>query len=218
MYVTDMRDPWDMRDSSHTYVMDRPNTYQFFDASQNTHNSGQTHADRLAYVYNKLRNNKRPINNVKIYGASTGRWGSDAEGIERFWRNIFGGAASVRFHRPASGLGLTAKAQTQIKSTRMITDAIHIFTMEPRNDLLSNRETNEAYLLAEVGKQYAIYFTGDSNDSVRLNLSGVSGEFDVQWLHNDTSTWQNGGTINGGSTVTISTPSSDEWTAVLLHR
>jgi hypothetical protein len=27
--------------------------------------------------------------------------GTEKEAIERFWRNIFGGAASTRFHRPA---------------------------------------------------------------------------------------------------------------------
>ena len=42
----------------------------------------------------------RPINNIKIYGADGGRFGSTQDGLERFWRNIFGGFASARFHRP----------------------------------------------------------------------------------------------------------------------
>ena len=35
----------------------------------------------------------------------------------------------------------------------MLSEAINVFVMEPRNDLLSNRETNETYLLAESGRQ-----------------------------------------------------------------
>ena len=35
----------------------------------------------------------RPINNVKIYGADTGKYGKTQDGLARFWRNIFGGFA-----------------------------------------------------------------------------------------------------------------------------
>jgi len=212
-----MRDEWDLNDPTHQYVVDHPNLYQFFDTSQNNHNSGQTHADRFASLRSKLLAIKRPINNVKTYGADTDEYGygTDQDGVERFWRNIFGGAASVRFHRPNSGLGLTSKAQTHIKSARMVTDAIDIFLMEPRNDLLSIRASNEAYLLAEAGKQYAIYFTGVSDNEVGLDLTRVSGNFDVQWLHVDTSEWQSGNNIQGGTSVTISAPSSDSWAAVI---
>jgi len=69
--------------------------------------------------------------------------------------------------------------------------------------------------LAEVGKQYAIYFTGDSDDKVGLDLTGASGIFNVQWLHADTSTWQTGNDVQGGKSVIISAPSSDEWAVII---
>ena len=50
----------------------------------------------------------RPLNNTKIYSAGQTGFGSGTpkEGVERFWRNLIAGAASCRFHRPTSGIGL----------------------------------------------------------------------------------------------------------------
>ena len=68
--------------------------------------------------------------------------------VERLWRNIFGGAASCRFHRPdrwLTGIGLHPISRQNIRSMRMFTDALNLFVMEPHNELLSSREENEAY-------------------------------------------------------------------------
>ena len=50
------------------------------------------------------------MNNVKIYGADSGRFGTTVDAQERFWRNVYGGMASARFHRPESDLGLSSTA------------------------------------------------------------------------------------------------------------
>ena len=50
------------------------------------------------------------LTNVKTYGADGGRFGNNQDGLERWWRHVIGGAASARFHRPDSGLGLSAPA------------------------------------------------------------------------------------------------------------
>jgi pimeloyl-ACP methyl ester carboxylesterase len=55
-------------------------------------------------------------------------------------------------------LGLSEDAQIHIKSLRLLTDAMNVFVCEPRNDLLGDRSPNEAYCLAEPGRQYAVYF------------------------------------------------------------
>ncbi len=47
--------------------------------------------------------------------------------------------------------------------------------MEPRSDLLSHREENEAYAMAEPGVQYAVYFTGHGDGLVQIDLSAASG-------------------------------------------
>ncbi|MCG9129835.1 hypothetical protein JT359_19770, partial [Candidatus Poribacteria bacterium] len=129
---------------------------------------GQTHWDN-AQKYRSDLSPIRPMNNVKIYGADTGKYGTTRNGLERFWRNIFGGLASARFHRPPNGLGLTETAQASIESMRALTDEMDIFSCEPHNDLLSNREENEAYTIANPGAEYAVYFS--KGGSVVLNLS-----------------------------------------------
>ena len=79
--------------------------------------------------------------------------------------------------------------------------------MEPRNDLLANRDDNEAYALAEQSEQYAVYFTGDGDRFVELNvedrrlydqMAGHIGQYLVagksgvnRWLNQSDSTrWQ----------------------------
>lgn len=107
VFVTEMWDPWDLDHEMHSHTFDHPETYDFVDVSQNNHNSGQKHWDNAQRQRSRIltSNVVRPMNNVKIYGADGRRFGSSLDGKERFWRNIFGGMASVRFHRPSSGLG-----------------------------------------------------------------------------------------------------------------
>ena len=111
------------------------------------------------------------------------------DGAERFWRNIFGGMASARFHRPPSGLGLSETAQAHLKSARMLTDVLNVFEAVPENSLLSRREANEAYTLA--GPDVAAVFFPDGGE-VDLNVSSVGGgrPLSVRWLDVRASRWQ----------------------------
>ncbi len=102
-----------------------------------------------------------------------------------FWRNVFGGCASTRFHRegPSShhfGIGLSELAQTQIRSMLMLTDAMRVFTCLPHNDLLNNRADNEAYCLSEPGWQYAVYFR--DGGEVSLSVSEANVPLILRWL------------------------------------
>ena len=107
----------------HNNTFDHTDIYSFVDVSQNNHQKGQPHWDNAQKQRARIAEKVRPLNNVKIYGADGGRFGNDRDAIERFCRNVFGGMASARFHRPDSGLGLNRKAQAVIKSMRMLTDA-----------------------------------------------------------------------------------------------
>jgi hypothetical protein len=128
------------------------------------------------------------MNSVKIYGANSGQYGSTRDAQERFWRNVFGGLASSRFHRPPSGQGLNDIAQAHIRSMRMFTDAIDIFTCEPHNDLLQNRSWNEAYCTANPGIEYGVFFPDGGN--VLLDVSAVGGKpLTVRWLAIRESRW-----------------------------
>lgn len=197
-------------------TFDDPETYSFVDVSQNSHKRGQRHWDSLRLQLSRVDDRVRPLTNVKIYGADTGpeRWfRADVDGVERFWRNIFGGMASARFHRPPAGLGLGKKAQVNIKSLRMITDELDIFTCAARNDLLSDRKPNEAYCLANPGKMYAVYFP--DGGEVVLDIGLLKEPATIRWLEISTSKWGKQQTLKTAQSVTLRPPDSGSW-AVLL--
>ena len=211
--TTEMWDAWNLFDEQHQATLDHPETYSFCDASQNNHQKGQAHWDNAQRFRAELLP-ARPANNVKIYGADGGRFGGTRDGLERFWRNVFGGMASSRFHRPPSGLGLGATAQAHIKSMRMLTDALDVFTCEPHNDLLSSRSENGAYAIARPGSAYAIYFP--DGGTVELDLSAVRGGLKARWLDISASRWAGEGTVEGAGVVTFSALGDGHW-AVLIQ-
>ncbi len=210
--TTEMWDKWDVFHPQHKATLDHPEIYSFCDISQNNHQKGQTHWDN-AQKFRSTLFPIRPINNIKIYGSDTGRFGNTRDGLERFWRNIFGGLASARFHRPLSGEGLNENAQAHIKSMRMLTDSMDIFTCEPNNALLSNRPENGAYVIANPGREYAVYFP--NGVPVDLDLSAADGNLKARWLNIAQSQWVKEEKLTGGTTVTLSPPGKDHW-AVLI--
>lgn len=213
--TTEMWDPWDLSDEKHKATFDHPETYSFCDISQNNHQKRQRHWDNAQKIRAKL-SPIRPINNIKIYGADGGRFGSTQDGLERFWRNIFGGFASARFHRPDSGVGLNKTAQAHIKSMRTITDEMDIFTCEPHNALLSNRADNGAYTIANPGREYAVYFP--NGGSVAINLSAMKNAkmLTVRWLNIAKSEWAQAEEIPFSDSITLSAPTKTHW-AVLIQ-
>lgn len=213
VHTTEMWDPWDLGDPLHRHTFDHPETYTFVDISQNNHQKGQTHWDNMQAQRRRIADRPRPMNNVKIYGADTGRYGTDRDGIERFWRSVMGGMASARFHRPASGLGLSATAQSHIKSARMLSDALRWYACEPRSDLLSDRAANEAYALAERGRQYAVYFP--DGGSVTLDLADANGRWQARWLDIGRSRWTEKTALDGGNAQRLDAPGSGHWAVVL---
>jgi len=214
VHTTEMWDPWDLSHPKHNATFDHPETYSFVDISQNNHQKGQAHWDNAQRQRHRIADSMRPINNVKIYGADSGRFGNDRDGMERFWRNIFGGMASARFHRPASGLGLSEKAQANIRSMRMLTDEMDIFTCAPHNDLLAAREPDEAYCIAHSGTEYAVYFS--DGGEVILDIRGLEGAATVRWLDILKSQWGEPVRVEGGKELKLRCPSRGYW-AVLVR-
>ena len=218
IHVTEMWNARDLSDPIHDGTIEKPDLYTYLDVSQNTHQRGQPQWDNAQKVRNeRLADGQRPINNVKIYGGPHHGY-SFEEGTRSLWRNIFGGFATSRFHRTANpfnpaGIGLLPLAQTQIRSLRMFTDEMEVFVSEPANHLLSNREENEAYAFAEIGRQYAVYFP--DGGSVTLDVSAVSGQLTVRWLDIMNSEWREPATMGGGGTEVLNPPDDGPW-AVLL--
>ncbi len=181
--ITEMWDAWNLLDGEHAATFNHPDIYSFIDISQNNHQPADSHWENPQIIRKRIKSSGhlRPMNSVKIYGANSGRYGSTRDAQERFWRNILGGLASSRFHRPPSGLGLNRIAQAHIKSMRIFTDEMDIFLCEPSNDLLENRSWNEAYCTANPGVEYGVFFPDGGN--VLLDVSHTAGKpLSLRWL------------------------------------
>jgi hypothetical protein len=205
----------DLTAEIHRRTLDHPGLYKFVDISQNNHNVDQEHWNNLQWVRRYTADEPRPLNHVKIYGADTGRFGTTRDGSERFWRSLLGGAASVRFHRPPNGLGLSEIAQAHIRSARMVVEAFDIMSATPdvESRLLSDRSADEAYLTFDAAKQYAVYFP--DGGSVKLDLCDVQGTFSVRWLDVANSAWQATQSVEGEGKVLLDAPGPGHWVVLL---
>ncbi|NKB68577.1 MAG: hypothetical protein GKR89_16060 [Candidatus Latescibacteria bacterium] len=210
-------------------IFDDPVHYNFADISQvNSRNYDQTHWERLLWLLQQVNRHPRPCNHTKIYGSGYYSFGTGGpeDGVERFWRNLLGGSASVRFHRPDAGNGLNDFAKASIQAARIVEDLVSFWDVEPHMELLLDRADNEAYLAAEPGEHYALYFT--NGGSVQLDLSATQGVFDITWISVSmgvrTQTAADRGyrpvesSIEGGRIAGLSAPYKGGWVAALVKQ
>jgi hypothetical protein len=140
------------------------------------------------------------------------------EGVDRFWRFIFAGYASVRFHRPTTGLGLSSLAQANIKAMKRIAADLEPWNCKTRMDLLSEGRANEAYCMADAGRAYGVFFPGmfTGTRQVTLDLSSANKSFELCWI--DLASGNLGPTslIKGGELVSLRPPVGGEygWVAI----
>ncbi|UOQ48782.1 hypothetical protein MUN88_01080 [Gracilibacillus caseinilyticus] len=118
--------------------------------------------------------------------------GTTTEAVQRFWCDVFGGSASVRFHRNEGnwGMGLSPTAQRQLQAIDLLVKRLDVFACKPANHFLTNRNENDCYCFANVGQQYAVYFPEE--ESVELDLWVYNDEWSVQWLQIDEAHWKPG--------------------------
>ncbi len=213
--MTEMWDPWDLSHELHRNTFDHPELYTFVDVSQNNHQKGQAHWDNFQKQRIRIASDPRPMNNVKIYGADTGRFGSTRDGFERFWRSLIGGAASIRFHRPPSGNGLGEISQAHIRSARMLTREFDFIRATPDagSRLLLDRSENEAYLTRISTRDFVVYFP--DGGEVRLDLQGVRGRFRLKWLEIEQGRWSAPDDIAGGRPVELKPPAHGHWVCLI---
>ncbi len=220
IYITQMWDDWDVKADIHKRTIEHPERYGYIDIAQNSHITGRLNWDNARYVFNHIRNDPRPVNSTKIYGGNHGIWldrGITADhAVQTFCRNILGGFASSRFHRPPHGLGLSLPSINSIKTIRKIEEKVKMWELSPSMDLLTNADGNEAYLAASEGEKYVLFFPGEG--SVELNLGSITGGFAGQWISITTGDWGDQFAINGGGNVEISTPGPGGWFAVILKQ
>lgn len=230
-YVTTVFQGW--KNPEIRAIITHPDVYSFCDISQNNGNTGQDQYDNLVWYISKVKQfGKRPVNHTKCYHFNWPTGGdyatrtspSDAEAGAKFWRAVFGGAASIRFHRHTpsykpdgirEGFGLTPEGQVHIKSMRMFVESVNIFAMNPENGVLDERDRNEAYALVNPEGEYAVYFTGDGDGRVNIDLTAVTRSLAETWLDVLGNRWTSTRTIEGGKVHTLGCPDSGQWVVVL---
>lgn len=217
VFVTEMWDDWDLTAERHKRTFDHPELYDFVDVSQNNHNKGQKHWDNFLYVKKYLSTKPRPMNTTKIYGSDGNKFGhTDQDGVERFWRHLLAGGASIRFHRPPAGLGLNDKAVASIQAARKLESIIPLWSVEPANELLSGREENEAYLATDTGRSYAVYFP--AGGEVKVDVTAMKGPLIAYWIDIDSGEWGPTQNIHAGDKISIAAPDNKNWVAAIIVR
>lgn len=217
--VTEMWDDWNLRAARHRQTFDHSELYDFVDVSQNNQNSGQKHWDNFLYVRDYLTKQPRPMNTTKTYGANGNIFKhTDQDAIERFWRHLLAGAASIRFHRPDSGLGINDKAVACIRAARGVEKLVPMWNVEPANDRLEDREDNEAFLAATEKRDTFILYVPASNRerSVTLKIDESAAEsapkFLVDWFDIDTGKAVKRSVV---SSPVFAPPKDGNWVAVV---
>lgn len=204
IYITSMRL---IPGNSLRHVMTHRDLYSFADVSQNNQNAagavGYDHYENLFYwrrMVEAQREGPMPINNEKLYGAGAGEnvaAGTGVEAVERFWKNIFGGAASTRFHRPDNnwGIGLSEQAQRTIRATSMFLEEFDLFNSEPYAgcETIGNKIRAD-YCLANVGNAYAVYIP-DGFSTVAIDPWVYMDEVTVKWLNVTRGEWEKEETV-----------------------
>ncbi len=182
-------------------------------------NTGQGHFESVAAEVDRLSGNPVPVNSVKQYGGEIDWTRGPDEGVERIWRTIFGGQAGARFHRPPAGMGLNERVQANIKSLRMITDNFDLQKVQSHQKLghlFLRREANDAYLMAEEGKVYAVFFPGTGGE-VELDISALNGEVMVRRLNPNNAEWHDEKSFKGNSIV-LTKPGESQWVVQITTR
>jgi hypothetical protein len=217
IYITQMWDNWDVKTDVHKRTIDHPERYQFIDISQNSQLPGRQNWDNAQYVFNYIKDNPRPVNSTKIYGSDRGSWLdrgiTTQHAVQTFCRNIIGGFASSRFHRPPSGIGLSRTSINCLVTIRKIEDKVKFWDIAPMMDLLDNTGENNAFVSAREGESYVIYFTEPG--TVTLDLSEWNKLFSLNWISVDKADWDISGNITGGERVEITSDYPGDAFAVL---
>jgi hypothetical protein len=208
--LTEMWDDHNVVSAMHGRTYDHPRLYSFVDVSQNSHQVGQAQWDNLQAARKRVADPPRPVNSVKTYGGSHG--GGASEGQHKLWRNILGGAASSRYHRPGGGIGFNEVTAAHLRSVRMVQTEIDLIQASPANHLLGDREADEAYLATIPGRAYAVYFP--EGGSVTLD-TGEAGTLTLRWLNVRAARWHDKASVKSDGKLQLTTPGSGPWAAVL---
>jgi hypothetical protein len=215
-----------------THQFSNRDKYDYIDISQaNSRHADEAHWDTVRWIVEAAKKMDPPYLTymTKVYGndlaLDSRPWsrfkpGDSDNAIEEWWRNLLAGVAGERFHRPTAGIGLSAQSKACIRATRQVESQVKFWDVEPGLNLLTNREPDEAYLAADPGTAYILYFTRNGGGSVGLNLQRYrKTSFQLRWVN--IGTGQGGPTtvLAGGSTTIIDRPDGTaHWVCTLVKQ
>lgn len=214
------------------YQLKHRDQYDYIDISQaNSRHADESHWNTVQWIVEAAKKTDPPYlaYMTKVYGNdlaldgkpwSRFRPGDSDNAIEEWWRNLLAGVAGVRFHRPTAGIGLYPEAKFCMSATRKVESVVKFWDVEPRLNLLTERESDEAYLAANPGNAYILYFTKNGGGSVGLKLEPYPNvEFELRWVNVSTGDWGSTTVLSGGSTAIIDRPDeSAHWVATMVRR
>ncbi len=226
--TTEMWDNWDpsvgelgeldshiyQQPSDHPYLgranvkvtLAHPEAFDFIEISNHNGQRGSNHWRTLEWVRNKnlASDTQRPLTCVKIYGGDAAL-GSRQDGIERFWRNLLGGAATARFHRPPGGIGLDELAQKHLRAARAVLDRFPLWDAHPEQEAIVESPDNGAYCsrLADGTSLVCIFCA----QPITIDCSGLQ-KSPVHWFGFDKAAWvKNASSVErNGDRLTLNAP------------
>ncbi len=202
--ITEMWDDWNVTSDMHKRTIDHPELYDFVDLSQNSHNTGHRNWTTVQAVLENVRHYPRPVNSTKVYGCDKGKWNERGintdHAIRTVCRNIMGGFASSRFHRPYEGLGLSEPSLNCIRAIREIEAYVKIWELDVVSDLTTD-EGMEAYLRSGEGKAFLLYLP--MGGKVDLEISDPQASYTLRWIDTDDAQWRDESTVEDRSKIEL---------------
>ncbi len=174
-------------------------SFDFADVSQVNQEAmgrmGRSHMDSLLLWRSLIpEHDPFPMTIEKVYRGGDRddhQFGTTRMAQHRYWRNVFGGCSTVRFHRPIregwGGIGLTEPAQAMVRSMRLFVDAFDVPASTPHNDVIVSDTDDGPYCLARLGVAYAFLFL--NGGSVEFDPWFDLASFRCRWLDVDSSRW-----------------------------
>jgi hypothetical protein len=188
---------------------------------------GQGHYDRIMEVRSRVaQSGARPLVDSKIRTGNKTFFRPVRQA--RVWRGMMAGWSALSHHRvhdhptrgPSLDMGFTAAAQANLRALRRFSDAVKPWDCVPAPNLLSDRSNDEAYVLADAGQAYGVYFV--LGGTVGLDVAGEDAEYELTWLNIQTGESKVADArVMGGEIVEITTPASGSqfgWAATLVRQ
>ncbi len=81
---------------------------------------------------------------------------------------------------------------------------------------MSDREENEAYLAADAGRFYAVYFP--AGGEVQVDVSAAKGPLVGHWIDIDSGQWGTTQNFPGGDSISVAAPGKKNWAVAIVMR